>query len=139
MRAWAHGRAAAAVRVGGAAQVPPGTVLGNAVTGEYARVVEHDADRVVAELLAMPGAAVAGPHSHPDQEERFEVLDGVMGYRRADQRGELRAGASITVPAGVLHDWWNAGDSPLRARVTVTPPGLFGAMIAAVWGLAALG
>src|SRR5829696_10510466 len=118
---------------------PPGTVLHNPVTGEYARVVEHTPEYVVGELLAVPGGAVAGPHVHPGQEERFEVVDGVMGYRRGGERGELRSGDAITVPPGVLHDWWNAGDGNLRARVTVTPPGRFAAMIGAVWGLAVVG
>jgi quercetin dioxygenase-like cupin family protein len=121
------------------AEFPLGTVLHNPVTGEYGRLLEHTAERVVGELLAVPGAAVAGAHFHPSQEERFEVVEGVMGYRRGDDRGELRAGEAVRVPAGVVHDWWNAGDGDLRARVTVTPPGLFGAMIGAVWGLAVLG
>ena len=118
---------------------PAGTVVHNSVSGEYARVVEHSAERAVGELLAVPGAAVAGPHLHPAQEERFEVLDGVLGYRRGDERGELRTGESLTVPAGVLHDWWNAGAGDLRALVTVTPPGRFAAMIGAVRGLAVAG
>ena len=121
------------------AQFPAGTVLHNPVSGEYARVVEHTPERVVGELLAVPGAAVAGPHIHPGQEERFEVLDGVMGFRRHTDRSELRAGESVTVPPGVVHDWWNAGESDLRARVTVMPPGRFAAMIAAAWGLAVVG
>jgi quercetin dioxygenase-like cupin family protein len=118
---------------------PAGTVMHNPVTGEYARVAEHTAERAVGELLAVPGGAVAGPHVHPGQEERFEVIDGVMGYRLGDQRGELRAGEAVTVAPGVIHDWWNAGEVDLRARVTLTPPGLFAGMIGAVWGLATLG
>jgi quercetin dioxygenase-like cupin family protein len=121
------------------AAFPAGTVLHNPVTGEYARVLEHTAERAVGELLAVPGAAVAGPHFHPAQEERFEVEDGVMGYRLGDHRGELRTGGAVTVPAGEVHDWWNAGDGNLRARVSVTPPGSFAAMIGAVWGLAVVG
>ena len=121
------------------AQFPTGTVLHNPASGEYARVLEHTPERVVGELLAVPGAAVAGPHIHPGQEERFEVLEGVMGYRRDAHRGELRAGESVTVPPGVVHDWWNAGENDVRARVTVTPPGRFAAMIGAVWGLAVVG
>ncbi len=116
-----------------------GTVLHNPVTGEYARLLEHTAERAVAELLAVPGGAVAGPHVHPVQEERFEVMDGVLGYRLGERQGELRAGEAVTVPAGAVHDWWNAGEENLRARVTITPPGLFAAMIGAVWGLAVLG
>jgi mannose-6-phosphate isomerase-like protein (cupin superfamily) len=118
---------------------PAGTVLRNPVSGEYARVVEHSPERAVGELLAVPGAAVAGPHSHPRQVERFEVVEGVMGYRCGARRGELGAGESVTVPAGTVHDWWNAGERDLRALVTVTPPGRFVAMIGAVWGLAAVG
>ena len=117
----------------------PGTVLHNPVTGEYGRIVEHTAERGVAEMVATPGGAVAGAHLHPGQDERFEVLEGIMGYRRGEERGELGRGESVTVPAGVVHDWWNAGDSNLEARVTVTPPGLFAAMVGAVWGLAVLG
>jgi quercetin dioxygenase-like cupin family protein len=121
------------------ARFPAGTVLHNPVSGEYARIVEHTVERVVGELLAVPGAAVAGPHSHPGQEERFEVLEGVLGYRRGGERGELRRGDAVTVAPGVVHDWWNVGDGDLRARVTVTPPGRFAAMIGAVWGLAVVG
>jgi quercetin dioxygenase-like cupin family protein len=115
-----------------------GTVLHNPVTGEYARLVEHEDHHVVGELIALPGGAVAGPHRHPGQDEHFEVLSGLLGYRRGDERGELRPGESLTVPAGVVHDWWNAGGGNLRARVTVTPPGRFMDMIGAVWGLAVL-
>ena len=69
----------------------------------------------------------------------FEVLEGVLSYRLGDERGELGVGQSVTVPAGVVHDWWNGSDANLRARVTITPPGSFIRMIAAVWGLGALG
>jgi quercetin dioxygenase-like cupin family protein len=118
---------------------PAGTVMHNPVAGEYARVVEHTDERAVGELLAVPGAAVAGPHFHPAQEERFEVVDGVLGYRLGDRRGELRRGEAVTLPAGVVHDWWNAGEGNLRARVAVTPRGLFAAMIGAVWVWPSLG
>lgn len=104
------------------------------MTGEYVRVVDHTSERAVREMLAVPGGAVAGARLHPAQDERFEVLQGLPAYRRGDERGQLRAGESLSVPAGVMHDWWNAGDENLRARVTVTPPGSFAAMIGAVWG-----
>lgn len=102
-------------------------------------MLEHTAERAVGELLVVPRGAVAVPHFHPAQEERFEVASGVLGYRLGEYRGELRAGAAVSVPAGVVHDCWNAGDGYLRARVTVTPPGLFAAMVGALWGVAAVG
>jgi quercetin dioxygenase-like cupin family protein len=109
------------------------------LTGEYARVVEHTDARLVGDLVATPGGAVAGAHRHPGQTEHFEVLDGLLGYRRGDERGELHAGEALTVPPDVTHDWWNAGHDNLHARVTVTPPGRFVAMIGALWGLAVRG
>jgi quercetin dioxygenase-like cupin family protein len=121
------------------ADLGPGTVLCNPITGEYARVIENSSERAVGELIANPGGAVAAPHHHPGQEETFEVLEGVLGYRCDAERGELTAGTSLTIPRGVVHDWWNAGGSDLRARVTVEPGGSFVTMIAAVWGLASLG
>jgi hypothetical protein len=38
----------------------------------------------------VPNGAAAGPHLHPAQEERFEVVDGVMGCRLGNHRGELQ-------------------------------------------------
>ncbi|HZO35534.1 MAG TPA: cupin domain-containing protein [Solirubrobacteraceae bacterium] len=121
------------------AAFPVGTVAHNPVTGEYVRVIEQSAERSIGEMVAVPGGAVAGPHHHPDQTEHFEVLEGVLGYRRGDDRGTLTLGESMTVAPGIVHDWWNAGDGNLRARITVSPPGLFAAMIGAVWGLGVLG
>lgn len=48
-------------------------------------------------------------------------------------------GESVVVPRDTVHTWWNAGREPSRVRVTVTPGGRFAEMIAAVWGLGALG
>lgn len=66
------------------------------------RAVEHTDERAVGEMLAVPGGSVAGAHRHPGQDERFEVLEGVLGYRRGDERGELGPGESVSVPAGVV-------------------------------------
>ncbi len=76
---------------------PSGTVLHTPVTGEYARASWSTRP---GELSAVPG----GAHIHPGPEERFEVADGVMGYRLGEQRGELRIGEAVTVAPGVLHD-----------------------------------
>jgi mannose-6-phosphate isomerase-like protein (cupin superfamily) len=117
----------------------PGTVMHNPITGEFGRLIERSDEHILAEMIAVPGGHVAGPHTHPRQEEVFEVVSGAMGFRRGDERGVLHAGESATVPAGVVHDWWNAGHGELHARVTVTPPGSFLEMIGAVWGLAVAG
>ncbi len=121
------------------AAFPAGTVLHNPVTLETLRIVEHTPERAVGEVLVAPAGAVAGPHRHPSQFERFDVLQGTMRYRKGDAYGVLGAGESATVPAGVVHDWCNPGPERLLVRITVTPPRSFLAMIGSVWGLAALG
>lgn len=61
---------------------PAGPVLHNPVTGEYARLVSQTAEQGIGEMVAVPGAAVAA-RLHPGQDERFEVLEGLMAYRAA--------------------------------------------------------
>ena len=68
-----------------------------------------------AEMLAEPAAHPAGPHFHPHQEERFEVVCGGTRYRLGDSTGTIGPGQEVTVPAGVHHDWWNEGDDVCHA------------------------
>ena len=122
---------------------PTGTTVYNPVTREWGRLVESPADNggayIKAELLAQPTAHVAGPHYHPTQEEKFEVVSGELHYRLGDTTGVIGPGEQVTVPPGAHHDWWNASDTVCNAFVTVTPAGRFHEMIGAVWGLAVLG
>ena len=85
---------------------PAGTVMHNPVTGEYARVAEHTAERAVGELLAVPGGAVARPHVHPGQEERFSGY-GVMGLPfRSGHVLALRRFPVTSVGPGYTSVWW---------------------------------
>lgn len=127
-----------------------GAWLHHPVTGELARVAAMDADgrRAEAELWMHPGAAVAGAHIHDHVAERFTVCEGEVGFQVAGEERLARAGSpTVEVPAGTVHDWWNAGDGVARVRVEVlaTPeaPGApavrFVGMIEALWSLGALG
>ena len=68
-----------------------------------------------------PGGKVPGRHVHPEQEERFEVLAGRMRFRMGLRTVEGGRGDVVTVPAGKVHGFTNAGDEIAVARVTVTP------------------
>jgi quercetin dioxygenase-like cupin family protein len=91
-----------------------GDVLEHPVTGE--RVVWRKAARdtngefLRGDLYAGPGGFVAAEHVHPKQEERFEVLAGVLGLRIDGHERILQAGQIAVVPPGRPHVWWNAGD-----------------------------
>jgi len=119
------------------------TVLANPLTGEWARLLvdpDHNGGAyTLGELLAQPGVHAQGAHRHPQQEERFEVIQGRVTFRLNDDRLVGGPGDIVAVPPGALHDWWNASVEPARLRVTVTPAGTFKEGLAAVWGLAALG
>lgn len=122
----------------------------NPVTGEIARIRDLAADgrRLDVDLWLQPGAAVPRAHVHDHFIERFEVLDGEVGFRVGDRERVARPGDGVLeVPAGTEHDWWNAGGAVAHVRVEVeaaaTAPGRpaerFIAMIETIWSLGAQG
>jgi quercetin dioxygenase-like cupin family protein len=62
------------------------------------------------------------PHSHPDQDKIYVVLDGRARVVVGGQEETLEAGEAVVAPAGVDHGVANAGSAPLLALVVVTPP-----------------
>lgn len=133
-------------------EIAAGTWLRNPVTGEIARMRVGPADtegrRVESDLWLQPGAAVAGAHVHPRLVERFEVLDGELGFSIGGSERRVRPGDGVVeVPAGAVHDWWNSGEGMAHVRVDVEaiggapgrPAARFVAVIEALWSLGALG
>jgi quercetin dioxygenase-like cupin family protein len=78
---------------------------------------------LVAIDLELPrGARVSGGlHIHPFQEERFEVVKGVMRFRMRRERIVAGPGEVVVVAAGVPHDFANAGDETALVRVEIRP------------------
>ena len=60
-------------------------------------------------------------HVHPEQDEFLEVVSGRMGVSHEGERRECGPGEGVTVPAGDVHRFWNAGDSELHLRGGVDP------------------
>ncbi len=123
--------------------------LHNPATGEIARFDPADAGgrRIGADLWLQPGAAVARAHVHDHLVERFEVHAGEVGFQVGGNERVAHPGDTVEVPAGTVHDWWNAGDGVAQARVEIAatpsapgrPAARFVSMIEAVWSLGALG
>jgi quercetin dioxygenase-like cupin family protein len=139
---------------GSTATSPPAIATGswfhNPATGEIARLGAADADgrRIEVDLWLQPGAAVPRAHLHDHFIERFEVREGEVGFQVAGEERGVRAGDGVVeVPAGTVHDWWNAGDGIARVGVEVEatsaapgrPAARFISMIEAIWSLGALG
>lgn len=104
-----------------------GDVLENPLTGErlVARVgTEHSGDnRVEADLYVKPGGALVGEHVHPEIEESFTVVRGRIGFRIDGHESIAEPNQYLHVPAGVAHDWWNAGAEEAHVIAEARGPG----------------
>ena len=118
----------------------PGDTYTNPVTGERAVVRESDeaAGRALVDLYVSPGGAVAAEHIHDNLIERFEVVEGRVGFKIDGREQIAEPGTKSEVAAGVPHDWWNAGDTVAHVVVELEGPAAlrFEQMLVTVFGLA---
>jgi len=102
-----------------------GQAIANPVTGERVvfRATAADTD---GQLLSMeyhaPAQHLIGPlHIHPRQEERSEVVAGMMRGRVGGQKRTVGPGEVAVVAPGVRHTWRSDGDQELHAVVEFRP------------------
>jgi quercetin dioxygenase-like cupin family protein len=123
--------------------IRPGDRLENPVTGEvmiFRRTAkETGAESVVVETIVRPHGFVAAAHVHPFQTERFEVLEGRVGFRIDGKELEAGPGDVAVVPPGTPHRFWNAGEKDARFQVEVRPALQFESLIETMFTLAAQG
>ena len=62
-------------------------------------------------------------HFHPEQDERFEVVEGTVKVELDGEVRELGAGDSIEIPRGAVHRLWNPAQGDARAIWRTTPAG----------------
>ena len=102
-----------------------GQTIENPVSGERITFLQTARDtageKLEIELELSPDGHVPGAHVHPEQEERFHVLEGTMKFRMGLKRIVAGPGETVVVPAGRVHRFSNGGDVPARARVEVVP------------------
>src|ERR1700754_5146486 len=102
-----------------------GQTIENPVSGERITFLQTAADTdgelLEFELELSPDGRVPGAHVHPEQEERFHVLEGTMRFRLGLRTIVAEAGDTVIVPKGRMHRFANGGDTPARARVEVLP------------------
>lgn len=98
--------------------IPVGTTIESPQTGErltFTSTRESSGGTLFqAELLVQPGTYVVRSHVHPQQEERFVVLEGAYGWTIGDRSGVAGPGETLVCPVGVPHSQWNAGNTPMR-------------------------
>lgn len=97
--------------------------------GDVFELNDHEKVRVrtsSAALLEMdaewrPSTRKPLPHSHPSQDEHFEVLEGQLSVKLGSETRVLNAGDTVDVQRGVAHTFWNSGGTTARARWQVRP------------------
>ena len=72
------------------------------------------------EYFAPPRAHVH-EHVHTFQEERFEIVSGMLGVRVGGRRSILSPGQSAVGPPKVPHEWWNPSEEEVCFRVGIRP------------------
>ena len=94
-------------------------------TGDRLVVLEEASDSAREsfrfEILTDVVMSAPEDHVHRDQAEHIEVLAGSLSVRVAGREHVLRAGASITIPAGTPHAVWNVDPGRTRSVGEFTP------------------
>lgn len=100
-------------------------VIENPASGERIVLVRTGAETGGAllqfELFLAPGGHVPSAHVHPQQEERFTVLEGRMRFRLGIQAVLAGPGDTVTVGAGTAHRFGNVGPGEAHLLVEVRP------------------
>jgi quercetin dioxygenase-like cupin family protein len=126
-----------------APRVRPGQTVENPVTGERftftSTAASSDGELLAFDFALRPGGAVPMPHVHPEQSERFEVVEGQMRFRVGLRTIVAGPGDVLLVEPGVAHSFANAGDEDARLRVEVRPALAMEEMFADVVELAEAG
>jgi quercetin dioxygenase-like cupin family protein len=112
----------------------------NPVTGEkilFRRTsAETNGELVVIECTVEPDGAVAMAHVHPSQDERFEILEGTVLFRRGKESIRAEAADVVTIPAGTPHHFENVGDEAARFVTEIRPALGFEQMVETMFALA---
>ena len=120
-----------------------GDMVENPITGERLLFRKTSSDTggeaVVLETFVKPDGFVAAAHVHPYQEERFEILDGSVGFMLGGKEFVAGPGEKLTVPTGTPHRFWNAGEEEARFVCEVRPALQFEQLIETMFVLASDG
>ena len=117
-----------------------GEVFANPASGERAVVLpgtdEANGDRLVVGLYLRPKGGMVGRHYHPVLHERFRVIQGEVSFHLNGKQQTAHPGQDVDIPPGILHDFWNSGESEALVRIEVSPAQRFMEMIRNGFGLA---
>ena len=117
-----------------------GETIENPLTGERMTFLKTAADTngksFEFEFVAPPGWSVS-EHIHPHQQERTEMISGVLSGRVAGEEFRLLPGEVCLVPSGVFHAWRNPSEEEeVRLSVEFSPALKMESGFETAWALA---
>ena len=91
--------------------------------GSTLTVREASTEVLEVEAVYDPAGSPPPAHLHPAQAEHFEVLEGSLTARVGGNERVLEVGDTLDIPAGTVHQMWNAGSNPARVTWRTAPAG----------------
>ena len=91
--------------------------------GEAVIVRRSEPGVLEVEGIWAPGGKPPPKHFHPDQDELFRVITGTLTARVDGTERELRQDDTLEIPAGAVHQMWNASAKETRASWQTRPSG----------------
>ena len=99
--------------------------LENRHTGEILRMrrVRDSEGQIVLTIDGSLPPRMSGPpvHVHFHEREEGSVKAGTLGARVGNEKIVVQAGGAAVFPAGVVHNWWNAGGDLLEFSGRAVP------------------
>jgi len=89
---------------------------------KMAKVALAATPRAQLDLYCLAPGQAQKPHTHPDQDKIYWVIEGEARVRVGDAEETVRVGEAVVASAGAPHGITNATDAPLLVLVVVTPP-----------------
>jgi quercetin dioxygenase-like cupin family protein len=117
-----------------------GDLIENPATGEritFLQTTHETNGKLLRFEYVLPPGFTTPEHVHPHQEERHEILSGMLRGRVGDQERDYGKGERVVGPAGVPHAWQNPSrDEQLRFVSELRPPLVFETILETTFGLA---
>jgi len=90
-------------------------------------------------LVFKPGGSRVPMHRHLLQDEKYEVLSGTMTYWLDRKKYHAKAGTTVTLPRGALHQHYADGSEDVLSIQTMTPALDFDYVVENLFGLGSEG
>lgn len=120
-----------------------GQVLDNPVSGEtltfQATSQSTNGAALRFDVQCRPQASGPPEHVHPRSREGFQLVAGRLRLRIGGREQILEAPATIDIPPGTPHTFWNDGPEAASIAVSYEPAGTFEHFLETVYELAADG